>query len=256
MDIRIIVAAHKKYRMPDDKMYLPLQVGKAGKESIGFTGDDTGDNISDKNANFCELTAIYWAWKNLDADAVGLAHYRRHFTLKKKRNRFACVLSKDEAETLLQSCDVILPQKQNYYIENLYSHYSHTHDSAHLELLRSILKEKCPEYLTEFEKLKKRTSAHMFNMFVMKKDAFDAYCSWMFPILFEMEKMINLDGYNAFEARLFGRISELMMDMWINTNSISYTEIPFVYMEKINWTRKIKSFICAKFFGKKYGKSF
>ena len=66
MNIKIIVAAHKPYFMPDDDMYLPLQVGSFEKEGIGFARDDTGDNISEKNPRFCELTGIYWAWKNLD----------------------------------------------------------------------------------------------------------------------------------------------------------------------------------------------
>ena len=79
MNIRIIVAAHKPYQMPKDDIYLPLHVGHAGKPDIGFQGDDTGENISTKNANYCELTGLYWAWKNLDADYIGLAHYRRYF---------------------------------------------------------------------------------------------------------------------------------------------------------------------------------
>ena len=77
MDIKIIVATHKKYWMPSDDIYLPVHVGKKGKTDLGYQGDDTGDNISDKNTNYCELTGLYWAWKNLKADYKGLAHYRR-----------------------------------------------------------------------------------------------------------------------------------------------------------------------------------
>lgn len=88
MNIKLIVAAHKAYRMPRDPMYLPLHVGKAGKDlDLGFQGDNTGDNISEKNATFCELTGIYWAWKNLSADYVGLCHYRRHFRGKPGRDK-------------------------------------------------------------------------------------------------------------------------------------------------------------------------
>ena len=95
MEIRIIIAAHKPYWMPEDPVYLPVQVGAAGKPSIraagslgaggssasgaDFARDDEGDNISSRNAGYCELTGLYWAWRNLKADAVGLAHYRRHF---------------------------------------------------------------------------------------------------------------------------------------------------------------------------------
>ena len=74
MDIKIIVATHKKYWMPSDDIYLPVHVGKKGKTDLGYQGDDTGDNISDKNTNYCELTGLYWAWKYLKADYKGLAN--------------------------------------------------------------------------------------------------------------------------------------------------------------------------------------
>ena len=80
MDIKVIVAAHKPYRMPQDSMYLPLHVGRAlTDQDLGWQGDNTGDNISLKNPYYCELTGLYWAWKNLKADAIGLVHYRRFF---------------------------------------------------------------------------------------------------------------------------------------------------------------------------------
>ena len=86
MNIKILVATHKPYWMPDDDVYLPIHVGKAGQKDIGFIGDDTGENISYKNANYCELTGMYWAWKNLQADYIGLCHYRRYFTNSNPRN--------------------------------------------------------------------------------------------------------------------------------------------------------------------------
>lgn len=79
-DIKIIIASHKKYKNSCEEMYIPIQVGAEGKEKIeGYIQDNTGENISSKNPYFCELTGLYWAWKNLDADYVGLVHYRRYF---------------------------------------------------------------------------------------------------------------------------------------------------------------------------------
>ena len=123
LNIKVIVATHKKYQMPNDKMYVPIQVGAEGKKDLGYTKDNNGDNISSKNPFFCELTGLYWAWKNLNADYIGLAHYRRHFCLKKKSKiQFDNVLTSEEASLILKDTDVMLPRKRNYIIENLYSH--------------------------------------------------------------------------------------------------------------------------------------
>lgn len=261
-NVQIIVAAHKKYQMPTDKIYLPMQVGAEGKETIeGYAPDNIGDNISSKNPYFCELTGLYYAWKNLDADYLGLVHYRRYFTMskqtpRKENEKFEKVLSEEQVEKLLRSSDVILPKKRNYYIENLYSHYEHTMYVEPLEETEKIIKEKYPEYVDEFEKLRTRKSAHMFNMFIMKKDILDAYCKWLFDILFELEKRIDVSKYDGFHARFYGRISELLLDVWINKNKIQYQEVKVMDMQKINWVKKGASFLQAKFMGKKYDKSF
>lgn len=261
-NIKVIVAAHKKYQMPDEKMYIPVQVGAEGKEKIeGYTQDNTGDNISSKNPYFCELTGLYWAWKNLDADYKGLVHYRRYFTKakripKKEDEKFKIVLTKKEAEEILEKTDVILPKKRNYYIEDLYSHYKHTMYIEPLDETRKIIEEKYPEYLEEFDKLHKRTSAHVFNMFIMKKEILDEYCTWLFGILFELEKRIDASKYDSFHARFYGRVSERLLDVWINKNQIKYEEVRVMDMQKVNWWKKGISFLRAKFTGKKYEKSF
>lgn len=63
MNTKIIIATHKLYDMPQDDIYLPVHVGREGKEPLPYQPDNTGDNISDKNASYCELTGLYWAWK-------------------------------------------------------------------------------------------------------------------------------------------------------------------------------------------------
>lgn len=242
--------------MPEDSMYLPLFVGAEGKESIGFTCDNTGNNISSKNPYYSELTGLYWAWKNLNNDYIGLVHYRRHFSFKRGKNKFNSVLTKADVEKLLEATDVILPKKRNYYIENLYDHYAHTLHIEPLNITGEIIREKYPEYYSEFEKLRKRTSAHMFNMFIMKKEILNRYCEWLFDILFELEKRVDGNRYDAFHARFFGRVSELLLDVWINTNHVSYEEVKVIDMEDVNWVKKGMLFLLAKFTGKKYDRSF
>ena len=259
--IKLIIATHKKYRMPNDKMYLPLHVGAEGKKDLGYTKDNTEDNISLKNPFFCELTGLYWAWKNVDAEYIGLAHYRRHFTLSNKKyknedDKFNHILTDKELKELLKENNIILPKKRKYYIENLYDHYKHTMYVEPLDETRNIIKEKYPEYLSEFDKLHKRTSAHMFNMLIMKQEILNEYCTWLFDILFELEKRIDTKKYDTFHARFYGRVSELLLDVWLNTNNLNYKEINFMDIENLNWWKKGTSFLKAKFFGKKYDKSF
>lgn len=260
-NVKIIIATHKKYQMPKDEIYLPVQVGKEGKEFLGYQTDNQGNNISSKNSYYCELTGLYWAWKNLDADYIGLSHYRRHFSVTKKLpkdidRRIDKVLKYDEVEKILEKTDIILPKKRKYYIENLYSHYKNTLHIEPLDKAGEVIKEKYPEYSKEFELLKKRTSAHMFNMFIMKKELLDEYCRWLFDILFELEKRIDITKYDSFHARFFGRISELLLDVWINTNHLKYEEVKVIDIEKVNWIKKGLTFLNAKFTGKKYEKSF
>ncbi len=257
-NIKIIVATHKIYEMPKNEMYLPVHVGAEGKDSIGYQKDNENDNISLKNPFFCELTGLYWAWKNLDADYIGLAHYRRHFASKKinKKDLFNSVLTLEEADKILDSTDIITPKKRNYYIESLYSHYDHTLHIEPLDITGKIIEEKYPEYSNEFNKLKKRKSAHMFNMFIMKKDKLDEYCTWLFDILFELEKRVDNSKYDSFHARFYGRVSELLFDVWLNTKGYNYKEVKVISMEKVNWWKKGTSFLKAKFKKEKYGKSF
>ncbi len=257
MNIKCLVATHKKYQMPEDKMYLPIHVGREGKEDIGYLGDNTGDNISQKNSCFCELTGLYWAWKNLDADYKGLAHYRRHFKGRTRGNTpLDKVLTKKEAERLFKETDIILPKKRNYWIETVYSHYVHTHFKQDLDITEAVLKDMYPEYVDAYRTVMNRKKVHMFNMIIAKQEIFDSYCEWLFSILFEIEKKMDVSNYTAFQARVYGRISEMLLDVWLLQNGYSYKEVPFIYMEPISWFKKGKAFLSAKFFHKKYTGSF
>lgn len=257
MTCTIVIATHKPYQMPQDPCYLPLQVGKAGKKSIGFAGDDTGENISPKNPYYCELTGLYWLWKNNTSDYKGLVHYRRHFGgSHKSKNPWERILTQEELEQLLEQWNVLLPRKRRYYIESLYSHYAHTHNREHLDRTREIIQEQCPLYLAAFDRVMKHTWGHMFNMFVMSREACDSYCAWLFPILEQLEQRVDYQSLDPFQARLFGRVSELLLDVWLETQGYEYKELPVVSTEPVNWWRKGTSFLRAKFSGKKYDSSF
>ena len=260
------VAAHKQYQMPKDAMYLPLHVGREGKEDIGYIGDNTGENISTKNPKYCELTGSFFLWKNQTADYLGLVHYRRHFSFKKKsENPFDNVLTYSELAPMLPKYKIFVPKKRNYYIETLFSHYAHTHYASHLDETRKVIQKLYPDYLKQYDIVLNRTWGYMFNMMIMKQELFSDYCQWLFSILFELEKCIDSDNQelSAFQGRFYGRVSEIIFNVWlekqIQLGTIQPSEIkelPYIYMEKVNWNRKVKSFINAKFFHKKYESSF
>lgn len=268
--VKIIIATHKKYHMPVDPMYLPLHVGAEGKVAedgsplnLGYVRDNTGNNISKRNASFCELTGLYWAWKNLDADYIGLVHYRRHFSLKRRRELWDSVMTYGQLAPYLGKIKVFTPNKRKYYIETLYSHYKHTHYSNQLDETRQIIMETCPEYRDSYDKIVMHTYGYMFNMMIMDKQLFHEYCTWLFFILFELEKRMEMPGLSAYQRRYYGRISEIMFNVWLEQKIESgalkeqeLMEIPCIHMEKVNWWKKGIAFLKAKFFGQKYEGSF
>lgn len=251
MDIKILVATHKAYWMPEDDVYLPLHVGREGKQDLGFVSDNTGDNISFKNPNFCELTGLYWAWKNLQCDYIGLCHYRRYFCAASHgsdvESKHKAILHRSDYEKLLQQYDVILPKKRNYYIETVRSQYEHAHNKRDLDEVEHIIAERYPEYSEAFTKVMNRTKLHILNMFAMKKELFDEYCEWLFDILFELEKRIDISCYNQYESRVFGFLSERLFNVWLEYQHLEKHEVEIVNLEKINWVKKVLAFIYRKF---------
>ena len=233
MSYEIYVVSHKDIRMPEGNIYIPVQVGPAKDDFSGFVRDNTGENISEKNPNYCELTAQYWAWKNRKADVKGLVHYRRLFSKGKRmlgaslEKKYENVLDEKTLVDVMKKHDAILPKKRNYYIETLWSHYEHSHKIEGLEETRKVIAEKYPDYLMKFDEVMKRRSAHMFNMIIAKDKVFS--------------------GYSVSEARIFGYISELLMDVWIEQNQIDYVELPVMFMGNQNMVKKIWMFVARKF---------
>lgn len=266
--LQIIIACHKECDVPKDPAYLPLHVGCEGKPPIGFAGDNAGDNISIKNPVYCELTGLYWAWKNLDSDYYGLVHYRRFLTVRSKsfcktHPLDECVLSGKKAMSILKDKRIILPKRREYYIENLYSHYAHTFDGRHLKLTRRIIAAYHPDYLDSFDSIMNSTSGYMFNMFIMERSLADDYCSWLFDILFKLEKKIDTTDLSDFQMRYAGRVAERLFNVWLLYNirslkikSSDISEIPWFYTGNVNMFKKATSFLGAKFFNKKYEESF
>lgn len=156
-----------------------------------------------------------------------------------------------QAGQLLRDTDVLLPKRRNYYIESVYDQYVHAHPAEGLDLALKLAAEQGENYRRAVETVKRRTWTHIFNMFLMKRDIFDGYCQWLFDILFEVERQVDISAYSQYDRRVFGFVSERLLDVYLEANGIPYKEIPVMFMEKQNWLKKGGAFLKRKFLGRK-----
>ena len=220
-NIKIFVVTHKEYKMPDNEIYLPIQVGAEGKKDLGFLKDNTGENISLKNPNYCELTAMYWAWKNYECDYIGLNHYRRYFTLKSKKeikksdDIFDNILNENDVQNLMEQYDVVVSNKLHLLGKTMETKYKQQHYISDLEITKKVISDMYPEYMESYETAMNKHEMSICNMFIMKKDLFDEYCEWLFNILFEVEKHTNIENYSTLQKRIYGFIAERLLNVWL-----------------------------------------
>lgn len=240
-NIKIYTCHHKPSEFLDSTLIQPIHVGKVNSLSeIGCSGDDTGDNISFKNPFYCELTAHYWVWKNAKpADYVGFMHYRRHFNFSENQNasednwgvvnheRVDSVYHKkfglnDKSITqCLADVDIILPKKWDVSAAGSKNNYQHYKVSNYLHIedydtALEILEQLYPEYKSTADKFNSDSKGYYTNMFVMRKDIFDDYSTWLFSILNKLEDKIRFKNYNSQEKRVVGHISERLLNIYVN----------------------------------------
>jgi len=244
------------------KNYRPIMAGNAlHPNCLGVIGDDTGDSISEKNYYYSELTGIYWIWKNESSKIVGTCHYRRFYTTHKtpfvyqfkrmlypfigiSRKRKGLIYTSnlkywndkiieiEEVERLMQDFDAILPQRRSlkYTIEK---HFGRYHNIGDLNLLREVIDNLYPEFNTSFEKMLKMKKMYANNMCILKRDEFDKMCSWLFSILFEFERRVDLSNYKGYQKRLFGFLSERLFTTWFIHRDLKIKELQLIYFKHL-----------------------
>ncbi len=266
-NIRIYSFYYKKTIVPvDDDLYVPVMVGNAsGTVQTEMTSDDTGDSISEKNKYFSELTGIYWVWKNTRQDITGCCHYRRYFIadeeepfdlkikrafyyflgLYKKRygliytsnlRRFSRkILREDKIFKILETYDVILPQKRKlkYTVEE---HYRRYHNSEDMKIISHILIKKYPDHVPAFNKMLKDNTLYANNMFILPSHHYHRFMEWLFTVLFEFEKCIDLNSYKGYQERVIGFIAERLLTTWFINENLKIKELPVIYFKNLKFT--------------------
>ena len=159
------------------------------------------------------------------------------------------ILNYTGIELLLNNFDVILPRKRYYFIETRESQYAHAHHIEDLRTTEEILQQKYPLYLPAWKHMLSSRSGHLCNMFVMHRELLDDYCTWLFDILFEVERRLDISSYSNNDKRVFGFLGERLLDVWIETKGLRFIEVPMINLESQHWLKKGIAFVIRKVTG-------
>lgn len=201
---------HVDKELADKKEYpweINIQVGAALTDNtVSEIRDNIGENISDKNKKYCELTALYWIWKNDQADFKGIGHYRRHFELDDGIIR---KLSNSDIDVVLTIPILNFPSVRYMYAND--------HIIEDWDIMLQILKEQHIDYYNTALEFQNGIYYYAYNMFIARKEIFDEYCEWLFPILFECEKRCKPKN-DKYQSRYIGFLSERLLSIFFLHN--------------------------------------
>lgn len=229
-DIKLFVCCHRpEQKVASNPLLLPVQVGAALAQSHfpGFLYDDTGENISGKNRSYCELTAQYWAWKNIDADYYGFFHYRRYlYPEQGERSPYRLVRRLDNAAldklnypafpALMEGFDCVVPIGEDVRLP-VRQHYARApfHHSKDLLTAEQVIREGYPDYVSSMERYFSNSICYFGNIFVMSRELFHHYAQWLFSILEEFDRRTDLTAYQGQALRVDGYLGERLLGVYV-----------------------------------------
>lgn len=265
-EIKLFVSCHKDFYVPEHPFLLPVQAGAALSEEKfpGMRQDDSGENISARNRSYCELTVQYWAWKNQEADYYGFFHYRRYLSFSANARPYqvfrtpnAKVLEKngytpEHIRRFLKDYDIAAPMPEKMYVP-VRSHYQTAphHHIRDLDLMTEIVREQTPDlYPALMDYLD--GEAHVFgNIFIMKRELFQSYCAWLFPVLAEYDRRKDVSGYTPQALRVDGYLAERLLGgylSWAKGQGARIARLPRIHFECMDgkgryWEKKLETLL-------------
>ena len=235
MSIYIVGTQKVNFNYPSN--YTMLIVGSKDntKKDDKCKYDNEGDSIPQKNPFFCELTALYWIWKNTSDEFVGLDHYRRFLWLNNPQYNYIIkdvhdidkihdMISFKDIHTVLEGVDIILPQKW-ILGETVEKQYASANRKIDFDNTKQVIAELYPEYLQSFEKVAQGYQLYPCNMFLTRRECFDNYAKWLFTILFEVEKRTQIPYEDTYQRRIFGFLSERLFNVYLLHNNLKIKEV-------------------------------
>lgn len=222
----IFVVSHKKLKQELYKNRSIIYVGPKEDEfatSLDYK-DNTLDNISNKNPIYCELTAIYWIYKNYKEDTnIVIEHYRRHFGL------FNHFTTPNKFSKWLNKYDFVV-MKEFLFFKTMKKQFIKTHGEEMHEALKEGIKKTNPDYLDAFDKVMKGHHLAWCNMYGCSKENFDKYAKFLFEVLGEVEKNIEIPK-DPYQARIIGFMAERLLSVYLKKNNFKVKHA-FVYFTK------------------------
>lgn len=240
----IYVITHKNFKpIVKSKLYKTLLVGADNNQGDKdyLRDNDFPGNISSKNKNYCELTGVYWIWKRSKEDIVGICHYRRYFTTSETFKKSHIIDQQEQIQKILQNYDIIATIRNLDVYDGMTAkeHFCKNHDINVWNQCKKIIKNDKPEYLEDYKWFEKQTTGFCFNMMISNKAIFDQYCEWLFSILFELEKKIDLSQYDAYNQRMFGFVSERLLNVWVHHHHLRVKELPVYLVDNRSFFKKV-----------------
>lgn len=254
--VKLLICYHKPSYLLKDEVLTPIHVGRANAKKRmdhnsenykwlmeNMIGDDTGDNLSERNDSYNEMTALYWAWKNYDElgnpDYIGLMHYRRHFIFNDELND-VINLREFDADTYLDFLNYS-EEKMSDFVEgydfiphmgrvgNVYHHYIQNQRKEDIDLACQIVLELYPEYEETMRSYFAGSESNFCNMCIFKKELFFEYCEWIFSIMQEFENRVDMSQKRFFISE---RLTGMFVHRLMNKQELKYKKLPIVFLDE------------------------
>lgn len=260
--VKILVCYHKPATLLKNKFFVPIHVGRSvafqqskdGKITSkefdwmkrNLIGDDTGVNISAENRNYCELTALYWAWKNQNRlgnpDYIGLMHYRRVIKFNDIYKNYYCVNNK-QLDNFFNSTDfdLILTKPKpcfsvvnNVCSKNVYDHFCQEHGIRMTHIMLDCIKLNYPEMTESLNRVMFGCKTiSWYNILVASKKVFNDYCTWLFDILKIINQKCIDEDFEMDSSRMMGYYGEILLNIFFSYYSNNNKELRIIYLDDV-----------------------
>lgn len=210
MNLYVMHSIYDKHlrSVPEDNRYeIHMQVGAALTDvRMSEVTDATGkDHISSKNRKYCELTGIYWAWKNDRSDYIGFSHYRRRFELK------------EDNSSMMRCLPDIVVTNPVLNLATVGVQFAKDHHASDWEVMMEAIRTLSPGYYDAALSVQNGIYYYAYNMFIMRREILDEYCRFIFPILEYCEIRIG-KREDAYQNRYIGFLAERLLTIFIRNN--------------------------------------